>query len=415
MACDAQNPALLVAGFRRLSFLILASLLAQWSSPAMAQDDAYRRLRLKMVEERIEREGIRNEAVLEAMRTVPRHLFVSPKFRSHAYSEEIIDIGYKQTLSTGYIVAYMTESIDPRPTDRVLEIGTGSGYQAAVLARLVKDVYTIEIVEPLGKEATERLKSMGLTNVHTRIGDGFKGWPEHAPFDKIIVTCSPETVPQPLADQLAEGGKMIIPLGERYQQSFYLLEKKDGRLAKTKLLPTLFVPMTGIAEEQRTNRSERAPPHIVNGGFEKITNDVADGWFYQRQAKVERERAPQGKAYMTFTNSEPGRDAHALQAFGLDGNRWRSVTMSLLVRVEEVSSGTEAYERPALAIRFFDAKNSKLTEGIVGPFMRPMTWRRVAAEIKVPREAHMAMIQIGLRGATGKLSVDDVRLIPHPR
>src|SRR5260370_6568375 len=140
-----------------------------------------------MVEERDQLEGVRNEVVLNAIREVPRHLFVAPKYQPHAYGEMIIDIGYKQTLSTAYIVAYMTEAIDPRPTDRVLEIGTGSGYQAAVLARIVKEVYTIEIVKPLGESAAERVKPLGCKNVKVKIGDGFKGWPECAPFTKI--TC----------------------------------------------------------------------------------------------------------------------------------------------------------------------------------------------------------------------------------
>jgi len=183
------------------------------------EQDPYQKLRLKMVEEFIEKEGVTNEAVLNSMRQVPRHRFVPPKMQANAYMDWIIPMGYKQTVSPPYIVAYMTQAIDPKPTDRVLEIGTGSGYQAAVLAKIVKEVYTIEIVEPLGREATQRLKELGYANVHTKIGDGYKGWPEYAPFDKIIVTCSPENVPQPLKDQLREGGKMIVPLGERDRKS----------------------------------------------------------------------------------------------------------------------------------------------------------------------------------------------------
>src|SRR5262249_48250810 len=153
-------------------------------------------------------------------------LFVSAELRPKAYLDQSLPIGHKQTISPPFIVAYMTETIDPQPTDRVLEIGTGSGYQAAVLANIVKEVYTIEIVEALGKQAAKRLKELGYANVRAKIGDGYKGWPEHAPFDKIIVTCSPEEVPQPLVDQLREGGKMMIPLGERYQQVFYQFEKQ---------------------------------------------------------------------------------------------------------------------------------------------------------------------------------------------
>src|SRR5581483_9449123 len=149
--------------------------------------------------------------------------------------------GDKQTISPPYIVAYMTELLDPQPDDKVLEIGTGSGYQAAVLSPLVKEVYTIEIVESLGKAAAKRLKDLKYKNVFCKVGDGYLGWPEHAPFDKIIVTCSPENVPKPLVEQLKDGGKMIIPLGERYQQVFHLFEKQNGELKATRLGNTLFV------------------------------------------------------------------------------------------------------------------------------------------------------------------------------
>src|SRR5262249_20990395 len=163
------------------------------------------------------------DAVLEAMKTVPRHLFVSPDLRARAYLDTSLPIGHKQTISPPFLVAYMTQALDPKPGNRVLEVGTGSGYQAAVLAGLVKEVYSIEIVEPLGLQAAKRLQDLGYKNVKTKVGDGYQGWPEHAPFDRIIVTCSPENMPQPLVDQLRDGGKMIIPLGEQFQQVFYLL------------------------------------------------------------------------------------------------------------------------------------------------------------------------------------------------
>ncbi|MGE5191268.1 MAG: protein-L-isoaspartate(D-aspartate) O-methyltransferase, partial [Deltaproteobacteria bacterium] len=183
--------------------------------PASAQSrDRFSEARNRMVDEYLVKEGIKNPAVIKSMRTVPRHLFVAPAMRDQAYFDQAIAIGQKQTISPPFIVAYMTETLDPQPTDTVLEIGTGSGYQAAVLSGLVRDVYTIEIVEQLGKNAAHVLREQKFNNVHCKIGDGFKGWPEYAPFDKIIVTCSPEDVPQPLIDQLKDGGKMIIPLGE---------------------------------------------------------------------------------------------------------------------------------------------------------------------------------------------------------
>src|SRR5260370_24947404 len=170
---------------------------------AMAQEpDSYAAERVRMVEDDIEREGISNKAVLQAMRSVPRHLFVSPEHRSKAYYDQALPIGHKQTITPPYLVAYMTELLDPQPSDRVLEIGTGCGYQAAVLSGIVKDVYSVEIIDALGKKATKRLQKLGYKNVHVKIGDGYSGLQEHAPFDKIIVTCSPESIPQPLVDQL---------------------------------------------------------------------------------------------------------------------------------------------------------------------------------------------------------------------
>ena len=389
--------------------LALAGLIFVSLGDLTAQEDSYRKARLKMVEDRVEREGIRNEVVLKTIREVPRHLFVAEKYRSYAYEEKIIDIGYKQTLSTAYIVAYMTEAIDPQPTDRVLEIGTGSGYQAAVLAKIVKEVYTIEIVEPLGNEARDRLKTMGYKNVWVKTGDGFKGWPDHAPFDKIIVTCSPEKVPQPLADQLKEGGKMIIPLGERYLQAFYLFEKKDGRLVKTKLLPTLFVPMTGKAEEERKTKTDYSRPHVANGNFESSTDGVPDGWFYVRQGALEHSKASQAKTFITFSNREPGRDAHAIQGVGMDGTKAHAIRISFQAKGEEVLP--DASEPPGLLVLFFDSNNKRVGAKIVGSRLRgTFGWTKVSEEVDVPRETHMAMVQIGLRGGTGKLSVNDIHL-----
>ena len=190
---------------------------------------------------------ITNARVLTAMRKVPRHEFVPKSLSSQAYADRPLPIGEGQTISQPYIVAFMTEELNPRPTDRVLEIGTGSGYQAAVLAGLVSEVYTIEIVDALAQRAGADLKRLGYTNVQVRPGDGYQGWPEAAPFDAIIVTCAPESVPQPLLDQLKDGGRMIIPVGPTWDQNLVLLRKQSGRLEKTAVLPVRFVPMTGKA------------------------------------------------------------------------------------------------------------------------------------------------------------------------
>ena len=173
-----------------------------------------------------------------------------------------------------------------------------------MLAEICKEVYTIEIVEPLGKQAATRLKDLGYNNVQVKVGDGYKGWAEHAPFDKIIVTCSPESVPQPLADQLKEGGKMIVPLGERYQQVFVLLEKKNGKLEQTKLVPTFFVAMTGQAEDVRDKKPDGIP-HLKNGGFEQHTNFLPDNWYCKRQVTISRKGAYEGQSYAQFFQHRP--------------------------------------------------------------------------------------------------------------
>ena len=197
-----------------------------------------------MVQQQLMVRGITDERVLAAMVKVPREEFVPQDSRAASYEDGPLPIGYEQTISQPYIVAFMTGQLRPKPSDRVLEIGSGSGYQAAILAELVADVYTIEIVEPLAKSAEGTLQRLGYKNVHVRVGDGYKGWLEHAPFDAIIVTCAPEKVPQPLVDQLKDGGRMIIPVGERFAQQLYLLEKQNGRLRESAVLPVRFVPMT---------------------------------------------------------------------------------------------------------------------------------------------------------------------------
>ncbi|MCW1926568.1 protein-L-isoaspartate(D-aspartate) O-methyltransferase [Luteolibacter arcticus] len=204
-----------------------------------------------MVAEQIERRGVKDPRVLEAMRKVPRHEFVPEDQRHEAYDDRPLPIGHGQTISQPYIVAFMTEALGLKGTEKVLEVGTGSGYQAAVLSGLAKEVFTIEIVEPLGKQAAEVLKKLGYKNVSVRTGDGYRGWREEAPFDAIIVTCAPDAVPEPLVHQLAEGGRMIIPVGpEGKTQQLVLLKKRHGKLHQQEILPVRFVPMTGEARDR---------------------------------------------------------------------------------------------------------------------------------------------------------------------
>jgi protein-L-isoaspartate(D-aspartate) O-methyltransferase len=233
-------------------YLVAAALLATsgcQKQPASTSEFAAERQ--KMVEQQLRPRGIRDQRVLDAMAKVPRQEFVPENVRAQAYADSALPIGHDQTISQPFIVAFMTEQLRLQPGDRVLEIGTGSGYHTAVLAELVKNVYTIEIVEPLAKEASARLARLDYNNAHVKVGDGFQGWPEVAPFDAIIVTCAPDKVPPPLTAQLKDGGRMIVPVGSGIDQQLFLLEKKNGELAQTAILPVRFVPMMGEAASKK--------------------------------------------------------------------------------------------------------------------------------------------------------------------
>jgi len=205
--------------------------------------EEFRKQREQMVKWQIEARGVTDKRVLDAMRKVERHLFVPSELAAYAYADQPLPVGYNQTISQPYIVAFMTEALKLSPDSKVLEIGTGSGYQAAVLAELCDSVFSIEIVNELGTKAKTLLKNLNYKNVFIKIGDGYQGWPEYAPFDAIIVTCAPTHVPEPLKEQLVEGGKMIIPVGETNYQELILLVKKKGRLIQQSVLPVRFVPM----------------------------------------------------------------------------------------------------------------------------------------------------------------------------
>lgn len=213
---------------------------------ALVADEVLAQARARMVREQIVARGITDPRVLEAMGRVPRHEFIPAGERGEAYEDWPLPIGYGQTISQPYIVAFMTAALELKPGDRVLEVGTGSGYQAAVLAGLVAEVYTIEIVEPLARRAEADLRRLGYGNVKVRAGDGHRGWPEAAPFDAIIVTCAPEDVPRALVEQLRPGGRMIIPVGSQWgAQELYLLKRTATGMRRQAVLPVRFVPMVG--------------------------------------------------------------------------------------------------------------------------------------------------------------------------
>ncbi|MBN1394270.1 MAG: protein-L-isoaspartate(D-aspartate) O-methyltransferase [Pirellulales bacterium] len=395
-----------LACFLTLSFAAVAA--AQYRSAMEAA-------RNKMVDEEIVAAGVKNDRVIRAMRETPRHEFVPLHLRKYAYYDMALPIGERQTISPPFVVAYMTESIDPQPTDKVLEIGTGSGYQAAVLAKLVRSVYSIEIVESLGRKAAKTLERLRYDNVWTKVGDGYLGWPEHAPFDKIIVTCSPEKVPAALVEQLKEGGRMVIPVGERYQQTLYLLKKSDGKMVTEALRPTLFVPMTGHAEAQREIQPDPTKPALFNGGFELFSGDppALKGWHYQRQLKVvEALDAPTGNAYVVFGNETPGRGSWALQGFAVDGLKVPKLKLSVWVRGNGVRQGQNAKQIPGVIINFFDENRAAIGAVGMGPWRGTFDWRHETKLLQVPRKAREAVLGMGLYGAVGEIAFDELKLVP---
>jgi protein-L-isoaspartate(D-aspartate) O-methyltransferase len=230
-----------------LPLIVLMATAAMTCVGKWGANESYEEQREKMVSEQILSRGIKDQRVSNAMRQVPRHLFVSPDIAGIAYEDRPLPIGHGQTISQPYIVALMTELAQLGAKDRVLEIGTGSGYQAAILSRLAGQIYTIEYIEPLGLEASRRLKDLHYENVEVRVGDGYQGWSEHQPFDAILVTAAIEQVPQPLLDQLKPGGRLIIPLGaETESQSLVVIEKdRQGEMRRREVIPVRFVPFLG--------------------------------------------------------------------------------------------------------------------------------------------------------------------------
>lgn len=232
---------------RRIVIVLVTALLCAAASPSARQADPTLELRLAMVRDQIEREGISDSRVLEAMREVPRHLLVPPEYRPMAYEPRPLPIGEGQTISQPYVVAFMTQILRLKSGDRVLEVGTGSGYQAAIAAKLAGEVYTVEIFPSLADRARRNLESLGFRNIFLRQGDGYYGWEEKAPFDAIIVTCAGGHIPPPLLRQLRNGGRMIMPVGGPFMtQNLVFLEKNaDGALSQRNVLPVVFVRLLG--------------------------------------------------------------------------------------------------------------------------------------------------------------------------
>jgi protein-L-isoaspartate(D-aspartate) O-methyltransferase len=232
----------------RIIPLLLASVFAfglSCQTGNRAATETYEEARKRMVEAQIKARGIEDDRVIQAMLDVPRHKFIPEGYRHYAYHDFPVPIGEGQTISQPYIVALMTEELSLSTADRVLEVGTGSGYQAAVLAEIVREVYTVEIIESLAQEAEERLRGLGYTNIKVKAGDGYEGWEEYAPYDRVIVTCAPTDIPQPLIDQMKEGGIMVIPVGSAGFQYLYRVKKYMGEPQTERVIPVSFVPLTG--------------------------------------------------------------------------------------------------------------------------------------------------------------------------
>ncbi|MDO8747526.1 MAG: protein-L-isoaspartate(D-aspartate) O-methyltransferase [Candidatus Omnitrophota bacterium] len=249
----------------------------------MAEEEVFVRARESMIREQIEARGIKDKRVLEAMRKVKRHLFVSLQDRHLAYSDRPLSIGMGQTISQPYIVALMTELLNLKGNEKVLEIGAGSGYQASILAELAKEVYTIDILEPLATSAEKLLKELGYTNIYVSHGDGFLGWPEFSPFDAIIVTCAPEDIPAPLAEQLAEGGRLVIPIGADWQE-LKLVKKINGKIVITNIIPVRFVPMIRVRLDETKDKGQ---DEIIQENLKRhvrfLSGDIGERNFMQYQ------------------------------------------------------------------------------------------------------------------------------------
>lgn len=403
--------------FERRCWAVLAILFALCGLPSVASAQTrveFEQWRHQLVDKILVPAGITDPRVVDSMKKTLRHEFVPLTDRPNSYYDMGLPIGYGQTISSPLIVSQMTQALKPLATDKVLEIGTGSGYQAAVLSPLVKEVYSIEIVKELGERAKRDLTRLGYKNVFTKVGDGYLGWPEHAPFNKIIVTCSPEKPPQALIDQLAEGGLMAIPVGERYAQTLYLFTKKNGQLEKEALLPTLFVPMTGKAEVARERKPDPANPHIVNGSFEEEPDYKSEGgqpgWYYERLVnRKSDDQAPDGKHYIEFSNNQPNLDGHLLQGFAVDGRTVRNLEVSGWVKTENVIGGQQNLDqKPYIAVTLYNEDRKQIARLDIGPFLGTAGWHEQKRTFPIPKEAREAIIRIGLFGATGAASFDKI-------
>jgi protein-L-isoaspartate(D-aspartate) O-methyltransferase len=329
-----------------------------------------------------------------------------------AYYDMALPIGRGQTISPPSMVARMIDRLDPQPGNRVLEVGTGTGYQAAVVSRMTEEVCTIEIVGSLARKARSTLKRLGCVNVRVKTGDGYLGWPERAPFDRIVVACSPEQVPAPLIEQLKEGGKLVVPLGAGYDQLLYVLTKTNGVLVREAVAPTVFVPMTGRAEAERENPDGSSEPALINASFEEVLPGTMRprGWYHQRQMTAPGGDAPDGDRFALFENQSPGRTAEASQAFGLDGRRVQVLVVSGVAKADAIEAGPGERERASVIVAFYNGKRELTGAQSVVDWQGTFGWWSFEQQMTVPPATREAIVRVGLCGATGRLLLDDLRV-----
>lgn len=370
--------------------------------------------RRRMVSEEIEAQGIENERLLEAMREVPREQFLPLPKRKLAYLNVVVTFGDGQVILPPLVTAHLIEQLNPQKNDKVLVIGAGSGYSTALLSRMCREVDAVEIDPAIAKTAEEVFARLKFTNIKMRVGDGFEGWKEHAPYQRIIVECSPENVPQPLVDQLAEGGVLLVPVGDEFDQTMHLCQKENGKLTTLSLWPTLLLPMKGKAEELRSQSATPRDPALLNGGFEELvpsTKDVPASWAYVRQGRaIADSSCPEGSNSLSFINVTPGVAATALQAFPVDGKKISELAIACKIWGKEVRPGQNRQQLPRVEVRFFDEKRRLVGGDWMGGWNMTFDWVKKDHVFAVPRQAKFAVIRIGLGGAVGEIRFDDFKL-----
>lgn len=352
--------------------------------------------------------------VLSAIMRTARDRFVPASYKKTAFRDLAVPLGRSRYQQAPSLLAYMTEELDVRPDEKVLHIGTGSGYYTAVLSLLAKEVYTVELDETLGNRASQTFEKLAYTNIYTKIADGYDGWEEHAPFDRIVFTCSPETVPEPLVKQLREGGVMIVPLGEPFRQVLYRCKKKGEELQKEFLLPYPFELMEGEAQSRRQTKPDPERPELSNGHFERFhENGEPYGWFSMTNAIVrEVPDAPEGRHFLKLEvnsfSSDEARFARAEQSFALEGKNVSRLHLEAFLRGDrlETLSARNVRASASMILLCYDESDRLLQRYDLAPVSGSFDWKAFQCEISVPKKTKKATLILTLSDRTGTLEFD---------